>query len=65
MLKRTLVMQQPAVLGVKWCKDEYLKGLGIHTAGEPHRNDATRHALYYLVQSLGRTDYLKQKVNLR
>lgn len=40
--------------------DDKLKGLGLYRApsGRQHMNDATRHALYYIVVTLGRRDYL-------
>lgn len=54
----TLIKQQPSVVGLTWLKDPALKKLGLHTSGERHHNDATRHLLYYIVQTLGLTDYL-------
>lgn len=41
--------------------DDKLKRLGLYRApqGRQHMNDATRHALYYIVVTLGRRDYLQ------
>jgi hypothetical protein len=55
---KEIVKQQPSVIGLTWVKDPSLKALGLYNSGEKHRNDATRHMLYYLVHTLGRTSYL-------
>lgn len=55
---RQLVMQQPSIIGLQWLKNPALKRLGIYKSGEQHRNDATRHMLYYVVQNLGLREYL-------
>jgi hypothetical protein len=47
-----LIMQPPSTIALKWLTDEMLKRLNKHHAGQPHANDATRHMLYYLVQTL-------------
>jgi hypothetical protein len=56
--KIPIFKQQPSVITITWLKDDALEKMGQHNSGEPHRNDATRHMLYHLVQTLERTDYL-------
>lgn len=58
-----LVMRLPAQAvgkqeNIFWT-DEKLKRLGVYTAGEPHRNDATRHLLAYLLDVAKRRDYVR------
>lgn len=58
--RRTPLLMQTRNPLSMW-KDDKLKKLGLHTPGAPHRNDATRHLLDWVVtkRGLGRTDYLK------
>lgn len=49
--------QKPADVKPLWT-DEKLKGLGVYNSGAPHRNDATRHMLHFVVHNLKRRDYL-------
>lgn len=52
-----LRMQSPSIMATTWVKDEALRRAGLYTSGARHRNDATRHLLYYLVDN-GRQDLL-------
>lgn len=56
--RKPLVMQPPSVIGLDWVSDEALKAMRIYTAGQKHRNDATRHAVYHLVHTLKRREIL-------
>lgn len=51
--------QQPSIIGLAYLKDSALKQAGLHTAGEPHHNDATRHLLYHLIYTRGQDDVLE------
>jgi hypothetical protein len=53
---------QPVASAKNLFTDNKLKGLGLYRApsGRQHMNDATRHALYYIVVTLGRRDYLER-----
>ena len=55
-----LTMQTPMnVVGKNnFWSDDKLKQVGGHTKGRPHRNDATRHLLYFLTMTLKRREYV-------
>lgn len=45
------VAKQMAAPVKRFCSDEKLKDWGLYVKGQPHANDATRHAAYFLVFS--------------
>jgi hypothetical protein len=55
---KPLHMQPSSVISLAWTADDALRKLGIYMPGEQHRNDATRHLLYFAVETLGRKDIL-------
>jgi hypothetical protein len=55
------IKQQPSILKLNWLENPALAKMGLLAKpahDKRHRNDATRHMLYYLVQTLNRSDYL-------
>jgi hypothetical protein len=56
--KKPLAMQSPSIMQNFWVKDTALKTLELHTKGQGHRNDATRHGLYFAVTKMRRKDLL-------
>lgn len=56
------LIMQPVSSAKNLFTDSKLKGLSLYSApsGRQHMNDATRHALYYIVVTLGRKDYLSK-----
>lgn len=44
---------------VAWLKGNQLKRFGLYKEGMPHRNDATRHLIHYIVCDLKRKEILQ------
>lgn len=57
--KIPIVKQQPSVIGIQWVKDPALKKFGLYNVGEPHRNDAARHMVYFIVSALESPEMLR------
>lgn len=55
---KKLYMQPRTIMSTEWVKDAKLKLLGLYIPGQPHRNDATRHLVWHVVQTLRRKEIL-------
>jgi hypothetical protein len=57
--RKPLKMQNPnQVKETKWVSDEALKKLNVYQEGCPHQNDATRHLIFFVVNTLKRKEIL-------
>src|SRR5262245_58209635 len=58
--RKPLQMQQPWMKEPTWLNNNALNKIGVYHRGRPHQNDATRHLIYYVVQTLGRKEILNE-----
>lgn len=58
--KKPFVPRSRQFKDVAWLKGNKLKKLGHYTEGMPHRNDATRHLIHYIVNELKRKEILER-----
>lgn len=57
--RRLQLKMQTAAMGKGFVTDEKLRKMGLYQPGWKHANDATRHLVYYLVNSHKRMDLIK------
>lgn len=57
--KKPLIMRNREFKDVLWLKGDALKKLGLYHPGKPHRNDANRHLIHYVVCDLNRKEILE------
>lgn len=58
--KKPFILRSRGFKDVEWLKDMKLKKLGFYVEGKPHRNDATRHLIHYVVCDLKRKGVLER-----
>lgn len=57
--KKPLSIRSREFKDVLWLKGDALKKFGLYRPGQPHRNDATRHLIHYIVCDLKRKEILE------
>jgi hypothetical protein len=57
--RKTIIMRPRSNKDVAWLKTAALKKMNAYVPGKPHRNDATRHLIHYIVSDLKRKEVLE------
>lgn len=55
---KALFMRPRPNKDIAWLSNDSLKRMGLYTEGMPHRNDATRHLVHFVVNELKRKEIL-------